>query len=336
MPDAKRPEDMAAIEITEPGPPDVLSVGRRPVPEPGSGEALIKVSAAGVNRPDCLQRAGSYPPPQGASDLPGLEVAGTIVAIAGDVETRRVGDEVCALVPGGGYAEYCTTPAAHCLPLPTGYDFIQAAALPETFFTVWTNVFERGQLTEGESILIHGGASGIGTTAIQMAKAFGARVFATVGNEQKREFCERLGADRAIDYRQEKFRDVVKEKTDGQGVDVILDIVGAAYLDENIKSLNADGRLVIIGSLGGRKADLNIGLILFKRLTITGSTLRARSVEDKAQIARALVENVWPKLEAGDIAPVIQKTYPLAEAASAHAFMEANRSMGKLVLTVGS
>jgi len=335
MRDGKRPEDMAVVEITEPGPPDVLAGARRPVPQPASGEVLIKVSAAGVNRPDCLQRQGSYPPPPGASDLPGLEVAGTIVAVAGDVENERVGDEVCALAPGGGYAEYCTTPAAHCLPLPSGYDFVQAAALPETFFTVWTNVFERGHLTEGESILIHGGASGIGTTAIQMAKALGARVFATVGNQEKREFCERLGADRAIDYRQEKFRDVVKQETDGSGVDVILDIVGAAYLDENIKSLNTDGRLVIIGSLGGRQAELNIGLILFKRLTVTGSTLRARSVEEKGRIAGALLENVWPKLESGAITPVIQKIFPLAEAASAHVFMEANRSMGKLILTVG-
>lgn len=336
MQDGKRPDDMAVVEITEPGPPDVLAAGRRPVPEPASGEVLIRVCAAGVNRPDCLQRAGRYPPPPGASDLPGLEVAGTIVAVGDDVDGGRVGDEVCALVPGGGYAEYCTTPATHCLPLPAGFDFVQAAALPETFFTVWTNVFERGHLTEGESILIHGGASGIGTTAIQMAKAFGARVFATVGNEEKRELCGRLGADRAIDYHAEKFRDVVKEETAGSGVDVILDIVGAAYLDENIKSLNTDGRLVIIGSLGGRAAELNIGLILFKRLTVTGSTLRARSVETKAQIARALLENVWPKLESGEIAPVIQKTYPLTEAARAQAFMEENRSMGKLILTVGS
>lgn len=334
MQDSKLPADMAVVEIAEPGPPDVLTMARRPVPAPAAGEVLIRVAAAGVNRPDCLQRLGRYPPPPGASDLPGLEVAGTIVAVASDVESARPGDAVCALVPGGGYAEYCATPAAHCLPVPTGYDFIQAAALPETFFTVWTNVFERGQLTEGESILIHGGASGIGTTAIQMARAFGARVFTTVGTQEKRELCERLGAERAIVYRQENFRDVIKALTDGRGVDLILDIVGAEYLDANIKSLRDDGRLVIIGSLGGRKAELNIGLILFKRLTVTGSTLRARSVEDKGLIARALLENVWPKLESGAIAPVIQKTFPMAEAASAHAFMEANRSMGKLVLKV--
>jgi NADPH2:quinone reductase len=335
MQDGTLPPDMDAVEITEPGPPDVLAVVRRPVPEPKGGEVLIKVAAAGVNRPDCLQRAGSYPPPPGASDLPGLEVAGTIVAVAGDVDQLRVGDAVCALVPGGGYAEFCVTPAAHCLPVPPGYDFVRAAALPETFFTVWTNVFERGHLAAGEAILVHGGASGIGTTAIQLARSIGARVFATVGNQDKRAFCERLGAERAIDYREESFRDVIKEETDGAGVDVILDIVGAAYLDDNIKSLNTEGRLVIIGSLGGRQAELNLGLILFKRLTVTGSTLRARSIESKARIAAALLENVWPKLESGEIAPVIQKTFTLAEAAGAHTFMEANRAMGKLVLTIG-
>jgi NADPH2:quinone reductase len=329
------PEDMAAVEITEPGPPDVLSVARRPVPTPASGEVLIEVAAAGVNRPDCLQRLGLYPPPPDASDLPGLEVAGTVVAVADTVESPRVGDAVCALVSGGGYAEFCVAPAVQCLPIPRGFDFIQAAALPETFFTVWTNVFERGRLTAGESILIHGGASGIGTTAIQMARSFGARVFTTVGNPEKRRLCEQLGAERAIEYRREQFLDVIKELTDGRGVDLILDIVGAKYLGDNIKSLNTDGRLVIIGSLGGREAELNLGRILFKRLTVTGSTLRARSTADKGKIASALLENIWPKLESGEIAPVIQSTYPLAEAAKAHAFMEANQSMGKLILTNG-
>ena len=329
------PEDMAAVEITEPGPPDVLCVARRPVPAPARGEVLIEVAAAGVNRPDCLQRLGLYPPPSDASDLPGLEVAGTVVAAADTVESLRVGDEVCALVSGGGYAEFCVAPAVQCLPIPTGFDFIQAAALPETFFTVWTNVFERGRLAAGESILIHGGASGIGTTAIQMARSCGARVFATVGNPEKRRLCEQLGAERAIEYRREQFLDVIKELTDGRGVDLILDIVGAKYLGDNIKSLNTDGRLVIIGSLGGREAELNLGRILFKRLTVTGSTLRARSTTDKGKIASALLENIWPKLESGEIAPVVQATYPLAEAAKAHAFMEANQSMGKLILTNG-
>lgn len=329
------PEDMAAVEITEPGPPDVLAVVRKPVPTPASGEVLIKVAAAGVNRPDCLQRLGLYPPLPGASELPGLEVAGTVVAAGANVHAIRAGDKVCALLSGGGYAEFCTAPEVQCLPVPRGFSFTQAAALPETFFTVWTNVFERGRLTAGESILIHGGASGIGTTAIQMAKTFGARVFTTVGNEEKRLLCEKLGVERAINYRQEKFLDVIKDANDGLGVDLILDIVGGNYLEDNVRLLNTDGRLVIIGLLGGSKAPLNLGLVLTRRLTITGSTLRARSAAEKGKIAAALLTNVWPKLESGEIAPVIQASFSLAEAAAAHTLMEANRSMGKLVLNIG-
>jgi putative PIG3 family NAD(P)H quinone oxidoreductase len=329
------PDDMAAVEISAPGPPDVLRVVRRPVPKPANDEVLIKVAAAGVNRPDCLQRLGLYPPPPGASDLPGLEVAGTVIKAGDDVRSLRAGDNVCALLSGGGYAEFCTAPEVQCLPVPTGFSFTQAAALPETFFTVWSNVFERGQLTAGESILIHGGASGIGTTAIQMSHAFGTRVFATVGDEEKRVLCEKLGAERAINYRREKFLDVVKDATGGRGVNVILDIVGGNYLEDNVKLLTTDGRLIIIGLLGGSKAQINLGLILTRRLTVTGSTLRARSPAKKGKIAESLLENVWPKLESGEIAPVIQASFPLAEAAKAHVLIEANQSMGKLVLRVG-
>jgi len=335
MQQLRLPENMAAVEIAEPGPPEMLTVVRRPVPTPASDEVLIQVAAAGVNRPDCLQRLGLYPPPPGASDLPGLEVAGTVVTTGDDVKSVCAGDDVCALLSGGGYAEFCAAPEVQCLPVPTGFDFIQAAALPETFFTVWSNVFERGQLMKGESILIHGGASGIGTTAIQMCRAFGARVFTTVGNDEKRGLCEKLGAERAINYHQEAFVDVIKGSSSGQGVDVVLDIVGGNYLEENIKILNPDGRLVIIGLLGGSKAQLNLGHVLTRRLTVTGSTLRSRSAAFKGAIAKALLENVWPKLESGEIAPVIQASYSLADAANAHALMEANKSMGKLVLRIG-
>lgn len=334
MQQLRLPETMAAVEITEPGPPDVLAVVRRPVPIPTSDEVLIKVAAAGVNRPDCLQRLGLYPPPPGASDLPGLEAAGTVIGAGANVKSVTAGDDVCALLSGGGYAEFCTVPEAQCLPVPTGFSFTEAAALPETFFTVWSNVFGRGHLTTGESILIHGGASGIGTTAIQICRAFGARVFATVGDDEKRTLCEKLGAERAINYRQEKFLEVVKDTTDGQGVDVILDIVGGNYLEDNIKLLKSDGRLVIIGLLGGSKAQLNLGRVLTGRLTVTGSTLRVRSTAVKGKIAKELLANVWPKLESGEIAPVIQASFPLADAAKAHALMEANQSMGKLVLSI--
>lgn len=328
------PEDMAAIEIREPGPPDVLTPVRRPVPTPQAEEVLIGVAAAGVNRPDCLQRRGLYPPPPGASDLPGLEVAGTVVAVGDDVTEVAVGDRICALLTGGGYAGFCTTPAVQCLPIPENFDWIQAAALPETLFTVWSNLFERGALQAGEHILIHGGASSIGTTAIQMAKAFGCVVYATVGNEAKRNLAETLGAERAVNYRNENFHNVIKAATDGRGVDVILDIVGGTYFEDNTRLLAPDGRLVIIGVLGGNKTEINLARILTKRLTVTGSTLRSRDAEFKSRIAKALHSKVWPKLESGDIAPVIHASFPLVEAARAHEMLEANQTMGKIVLIV--
>ncbi len=324
------PADMTAIEISTAGSPDVLRPVRRPLPLPGTGETLIRVAAAGVNRPDCLQRRGLYPPPAGASDLPGLEVAGTIVALADDVTTLSVGDRVCALLTGGGYAEYCTAPAVQCLPIPAGLDFVQAAALPETLFTVWTNIFDRGRLTSGETLLVHGGASGIGTTAIQLARAFGCRVFTTAGSDEKCRLGEELGAERAINYHQEDFLGIVKSAAGG--VDVILDIVGSTYLDDNTKLLNPEGRLVIIGVLGGASGDLNLGRILTKRLVITVSTLRARSPVTKGDIARSLHSQVWPKIEAGTITPVIHTRLPLAAAAQAHEILEANQVMGKIVL----
>jgi len=323
---------MTAIEISAAGNPDVLQPVRRPLPAPVAGEVLIRVAAAGVNRPDCLQRRGLYPPPDGASDLPGLEVAGTIVAIADDVATLSIGDHVCALLAGGGYAEYCTAPAVQCLPIPAGLDFAQAAALPETFFTVWTNVFDRGRLTSDETLLVHGGASGIGTTAIQLARAFGSRVFATVGTDEKRKLCEDLGAERAINYHHERFPDIIKAAAGG--VDVILDIVGGAYLDDNTKLLKAEGRLVVIGILGGAKGELNLGRVLAKRLVITGSTLRARSPAAKGDIANILRTQVWPKIEAGEITPVIHAKLPLTAAARAHEILEANEAMGKIVLLI--
>ena len=272
------------------------------------------------------------PPPAGAPDLPGLEVAGQIVTLGEKATAFNTGDNACALLAGGGYAEYCAVPAVQCLPIPAGLNFIQAAALPESFFTVWSNVFDRGHLVSGETILIHGGASGIGTTAIQLARAFGARVFATVGNDEKRSLCEKLGAERAVNYRSENFHDVIKQYTDGNGVDVILDIVGGHYLADNTRLLTTDGRLVVIGVLGGSKAEINLGRVLSKRLTVTGSTLRNRSPAVKGKIASALRTQVWPKLEGGEIAPVIQATFPLAEAYRAHELLEANQAMGKLVL----
>jgi NADPH2:quinone reductase len=336
MPRDDLPAEMTAIEIREPGPPEMLTPVRRALPIPDADEVLIKVSAAGVNRPDCLQRRGLYPPPPGASDLPGLEVAGVVVATGDNVASLGTGDKVCALLSGGGYAEFCTAPAPQCLPIPAGLNWVQAAALPETFFTVWTNVFERGRLARGECILIHGGASGIGTTAIQLARLFGARVFATAGNDEKCRLCETLGAELAVNYNEENFREAIKTATDGRGVDVILDIVGGKHFDNNINLLNPDGRLVIIGLLGGSKATINLGRILTSRLTVTGSTLRNRSVETKARIADALRKQVWPELAAGRIAPVIQATFPLAEAARAHELIEGNQAMGKLVLLISS
>lgn len=326
------PLEMAAVEIREHGGPEVLTPVMRPVPAPAADEILIRIAAAGVNRPDCLQRRGLYPPPAAASDLPGLEVAGQVVALGKEVTAFETDDSACALLAGGGYAEYCVVPAVQCLPIPAGLNFTQAAALPEAFFTVWSNVFDRGHLDSGETILIHGGASGIGTTAIQLARAFGARVFATVGNDEKRSLCEQLGAERAVNYSKDNFHDVIKEETDGRGVDVILDIVGGHYLADNTRLLATDGRLIVIGLLGGGKAEINLGRVLSKRLTVTGSTLRNRSPAVKGRIASALRTRVWPKLESGEIAPVIQATFPLAEAYRAHELLEANQAMGKLVL----
>ncbi len=329
------PEAMRAVEIAEAGGPDVLRPVRRPVPAPAAGEILIRVVAAGVNRPDALQRAGAYAPPPDASDLPGLEAAGEVAAVGPGVFRWRIGDAVCALLPGGGYAEYAVTPADHALPVPDGLGMVEAAALCETFFTVWTNVFERGRLVAGESFLVHGGSSGIGTTAIQLAAVRGARVFATAGSAEKCAACERLGAERAINYREEDFVAVIREATGGGGVDVILDMVGGDYLPRDVKALATEGRLVMIAFLGGPKAELNFAQVMTKRLTITGSTLRPQSVEAKARIARALEREVWPLIASGRIGPVMDRTYPLEEAAAAHARMESSAHVGKIVLTVG-
>jgi putative PIG3 family NAD(P)H quinone oxidoreductase len=328
------PERMTAIEITEAGGPEKLAPTRRPVPQPAAGEVLIQVAAAGVNRPDCLQRQGSYPPPPGASDLPGLEVAGMVVALGEGVTDWKTGDEVCALLTGGGYAEYCVAPTPQCLPVPAGLTLQQAAALPETFFTVWSNVFDRARLQPGESLLVHGGTSGIGTTAIQLARALGSRVFATVGGSEKVQPCLDLGAERVINYREEDFVQVIKEVTNNKGVDVILDMVGGDYAQRNLSALAVEGRLVFIAFLRGAKVELNLAPVMMKRLTITGSTLRARPVEHKAPIAAALLQTVWPLLASGAIRPIIDRVFPLAEAAAAHALMESNRHVGKLLLQV--
>ena len=328
------PDLMTAIEITEPGGPDRLAPKQRPVPQPAAGEVLIKVATAGVNRPDCLQRQGSYPPPPGASDIPGLEVAGTLAALGEGVSNWRIGDEVCALLTGGGYAEYCTAPAPQCLPVPTGLTLQQAAALPETFFTVWSNIFDRARLQPGEILLVHGGASGIGTTAIQLATALGSRVFATVGGVDKIQACLDLGAERVIDYREQDFVQTVKEVTRNRGVDVILDMVGGDYMQRNLSALAVEGRLVFIAFLRGAKVELNLAPVMMKRLTITGSTLRARPIEDKAPIAAALQKTVWPLLASGAIRPIIDRIFPFTEAAAAHALMESNRHVGKILLQV--
>lgn len=335
---ADLPETMNAIEITEPGGPEVLQSCERSVPAPERNEVLIRVAAAGVNRPDVMQRKGIYPPPEGASDLPGLEVAGEVVALGEGVNAGSVKlqEKVCALVAGGGYAEYCTAPAPQCLPVPDGFSMEEAAAVPETFFTVWTNVFERGALTKGESILIHGGSSGIGTTAIMLAKAFGATVYATAGSAEKCTACEDLGADAAINYKDEDFAQRIEDLTGGTGVDVVLDMVGADYYKRNIASLATGGRLVFIATLTGIKAELNILPIMLKRLTVTGSTLRPRSVAEKGGIAEALREKVWPLLDAGTIRPVLHQTFPLDQASAAHALMDSSAHIGKIVLKTGA
>lgn len=328
------PQTMTAIEISQPGGPENLVPTTRPVPIPGHDDVLIKVAAAGVNRPDVLQRMGSYNPPPGASDLPGLEVSGEIVAMGDGVTDWKIGDKVCALVAGGGYAEYCTTSETHCLPVPDGFDMVQAAALPETYFTVWTNVFDRGRLTGGESILVHGGSSGIGTTAIQLANIFGARIFTTVGNSEKQKICEQLGAERAINYKTEDYQQVIAELTDNKGVDLILDMVGGDYIQKNISALALEGRLVYIAFLGGAVAEVNFAAMMMKRLTITGSTLRPQSIEAKAEIARSLREKVWPHLSAGRIGPVMDSQFALTDAAKAHQRIDESDHIGKIVLTV--
>jgi len=328
------PETMTAIEIRRPGGPEVLVPASRPVPRSNSGEVLIRVAAAGVNRPDLLQRQGGYPPPPGASDIPGLEVAGTVVSLGAGVTRWREGEEVCALVAGGGYAEYCPAPEPQCLPIPAGLDLVKAAALPETYFTVWTNVFERGRLRTGETVLVHGGSSGIGTTAIQLGHAFGARVFATAGNAAKCRACEKLGAEKAINYREEDFVAAIETATSGRGVDVILDMVGGDYVERNIKLLKTEGRLVNIAFLKGSKVEINLLPMMLKRLTLTGSTLRPRSVAEKGAIARAIEEKVWPLIAAGKVKPIIERQFPLAQAAEAHRLMETSTHIGKIVLVV--
>ena len=325
---------MRAIEITQPGSPEVLQPCERPLPVLKAGEILIRVIAAGVNRPDVFQRLGQYPVPPGASDLPGLEVAGEIVdGELGDSGFKK-GDLVCALVQGGGYAEYCAAPLEQCLPVPTGLSPLEAASLPETFFTVWSNVFQRAALQPGETLLVQGGSSGIGVTAIQLATAMGHRVFATAGSEDKCRACEQLGAERAVNYKTEDFSAVVKELTGGKGVDVVLDMVGGDYIKREIACLADDGRIALIALLGGARTEVDLGQVLRRRLTITGSTLRPRPVAFKAQIARELRERVWPLIEAGKIRPVIHRSFPLEQAAQAHVLMESSAHVGKIMLQV--
>lgn len=325
---------MNAVVIDKPGGPRVLTVRRRTVPEPKSGEILIKVEAAGVNRPDVLQRTGAYPPPKGASDLPGLEVAGEVVAAGPDTGRWRLGDMVCALTPGGGYAEYCIVPEGHALPVPSGFTAVEAAALPETFFTVWHNVFQRGGLKAGERFLVHGGSSGIGTTAIQLAKAFGATVFVTAGSKEKCEACLGLGADHAINYRDQDFVEETDRLTDGAGIDLILDMVGGDYVSRNYRAAAMDGRIVQIAFLGGAKVEADFSKLMMKRLTHTGSTLRARSVVFKSGLAAELEKHVWPLLDARKIAPVMDAIFPLQDAWRAHERMERGEHIGKIVLEV--
>ncbi|WP_270732001.1 NAD(P)H-quinone oxidoreductase [Shimia sp. Alg240-R146] len=323
---------MRAVEISKPGPAEVLELTDRPIPQPGPGEVLLKIAYAGVNRPDVLQRAGLYAPPSNASDLPGLEASGTIAAVGEGVAEWAEGDEVCALLPGGGYAEYALTPAAHCLPVPRGMGLREAACLPETFFTVWSNVFQRGGLKAGERFLVHGGSSGIGTTAIQLANVLGARVFATAGSDEKCAACEKLGAEKAINYRSEDYVDVMRAEG---GADLILDMVGGDYIKRNVKALADDGRLVQIAFLQGPQVDLNFAQVMMRRLTITGSTLRPQSDLAKARIAGSLAEHVWPLLDAGRVAPVMDSEFTLETAVQAHQRMESSGHIGKIVMKVG-
>jgi NADPH2:quinone reductase len=328
------PVEMTVVEIAAPGGPEQLKPVKRAVPKPGNQEVLVRVAAAGVNRPDVMQRQGRYPPPPGASDLPGLEVAGEIVALGAGVSGLSIGDKVTALLAGGGYAEYAVAAAPLCLPVPNGISMVEAAAIPETFFTVWTNLFDRGRCKAGDNVLIHGGTSGIGTTAIQLAAAWGARVFATAGSEDKARACERLGAARGINYRTEDFVEVIRAATAGAGIDVTLDMVAGSYVARNLEIAALEGRVVTISLLGGSRAEVNMGVILTKRLTLTGSTLRSRTVAQKAEVAEAVRKNVWPLLAAGRVRPVIHATFPLAEAGEAHRLMETSNHIGKIVLTV--
>lgn len=324
---------MQAIIIKQPGGPEVLQLEERDAPKPQAGEVLIEVKAAGINRPDVFQRMGGYPAPEGApDDIPGLEVAGVIKAIGKDVKQWEVGEQVCALVAGGGYATEVAAPAVQCLLIPKGLSFVEAASLPETFFTVWSNVFDRGQFKKGESFFVHGGTSGIGVTAIQMVKSMGGKVFTTAGTQEKCEEAIKLGADLAINYKTQDFEKVVKENTDG--VDVILDMVGGDYTAKNINILNPEGRLVIINAMKSAESTINMKKVMVKRLTITGSTLRARSPEFKGAIAENLKKHIWPKIESGEIKPVIYKTFPLSEASKAHQLMESSEHIGKIVLTL--
>ncbi len=330
------PSNMTAVVITEVGGPEVLQTAERPVPAPGEGEVLVRVEAAGVNRPDVLQRIGRHPVPPGVpKDIPGLDIAGEVVALGAGVTQWAIGDRVCALTGGAGYAEYCVAAADACLPIPAGIDAVGAASLPETYFTVWSNVFDRGQLAPGERFLVHGGTSGIGVAAIQMATGLGATAYATAGGPEKCQVCSDLGAARAVDYKSEDFLEVLKEETDGYGVDVVLDMVGGEYMQKNIKLLHEDGRLVYIAYIGGAKAEVSIPDIQSKRLWITGSQLRLRPAAFKADIANSLREKVWPLLQSGKVKPVIDSTFPLAQAAEAHELMQSNRHIGKIVLTVG-
>ena len=326
------PQSMNYIQIEKHGDPEVLKLHSMPVPEPGAGEVLIKVAAAGVNRPDVMQRKGLYPPPPGATDVPGLEVSGTVVSVGQNVSKPPINSEVCALVTCGGYAEYCLAAASICLPVPEKISLVNAAGIPETFFTVWTNVFKRGQLKAGESLLVHGGSSGIGTTAIQLGKAFGATVYTTAGTSDKCEFCNNLGADAAINYIEQDFSEEIKRLTEGKGVNVILDMVGGPYFPKNIRLLADEGRLVQIALMQGSKAEVDFRSLLLKRVTLTGSTLRPRSVEEKTKIAHALQKNVWPLLESGAIRPIIHQTFPLKQASEAHRLMESSAHIGKILL----
>jgi NADPH2:quinone reductase len=325
---------MTAIGIKTPGGPETLVPEERPVPAPGAGEILVKVAAAGVNRPDVMQRKGLYPPPKGAPDIPGLEIAGEVVALGSGVTRWKTGDKVMALVIGGGYAQYCLAHESHALAVPNGYAMTEAAAIPETFFTVWHNVFERGALKSGETLLVHGGSSGIGTTAIQLAKAFGARVITTAGSDDKCEACRKLGADIAINYKSEDFVAVIKDKTAGAGADVILDMVGGDYIERNYEAAAVEGRIVQIAFQGSPKATVDFRRIMLKRLHHTGSTLRSRSVTDKGAIASAIAQKVLPLIAAGKVKPIMDSTFPLADAAGAHARMESSAHIGKIVLTV--